>query len=110
MPNWDLWFVYPTLLFYLTITTFIYFIASLGAGKSNQLFIKAFMTSLWLHLFLSLGWLVIWLVFLRNEKEPFNIPYLVFYLLINIIYAGFEIMKLLANLRPFSKKPEISEK
>ncbi len=68
------------------------------------------MTGLTLHLMFSVGGLAAWLIFIKEPNAPLNIPFIVSYLLLNILFTGFEIMSLITTLRPFSKKNEISEK
>ncbi|MDZ4756785.1 MAG: hypothetical protein SGJ10_01430 [Bacteroidota bacterium] len=104
MPKWNLKPVYPAILYYLAITLLVFFISMMGVGKNNKLFIKAFMTGLSLHLMFSVGGLAAWLIFLRDSTVPLNIPFIVSYLLLNILFTGFEIMNLITTLRPFSKK------
>ncbi len=110
MPKWDMRPIYGAIAFYLFITLLVFYISMMGVGRNNKLFIKAFMTGLTLHLMFSVGGLAVWLVFIRDKSVHLNIPFVVSYLLLNILFTGFEIMSLITTLRPFSKKNEISEK
>ncbi len=109
-PQWNLQPVYAAIAYYLLITLLVFYISMMGVGRSNKLFIKAFMTGLSLHLMFSVGGLAAWLIFIKDPKESLNIPFVVSYLLLNILFTGFEIKSLITTLRPFSKKNEISEK
>lgn len=104
--RWNLEPVYPAIGYYALMTLLVFQIALLGKGKKASTFLKAFTTSLYLHLFLSLGYLLLWLIF-APEK---NVPFIISYLLMYIFYTGLEIWCLLFTLQPLSKNESSLEK
>jgi hypothetical protein len=92
--------------FYTLLTWVAFQLAMLGKDKSNKTFMRAFFSSLYLHLFLSIGFILIWLIFSKERNIPFIISYLILY----ILFTVFEVLSLLNNLRPISKnKPSVEE-
>lgn len=106
MGRYDLSLTYVAILFFACANLLVFYIGTLGAGKSTSIFLKSFYTSFYLQLFFSLAGILIYLIFSTQKNKAFIISYLVLY----IFYTAFEIYHLLITLRAVSKNSQSIEK
>jgi len=104
--GYDLSLTYFGILYFCFLNIFVFYIGTLGVGKSNNMFMKSFYTGFYLQLFLSLAGLLIYLIFSKEKSKPFIISYLICY----ILFTAFEIYHLLITLRAVSKNTQTIEK
>ncbi|MBI3232712.1 MAG: hypothetical protein HYZ42_01485 [Bacteroidetes bacterium] len=104
--GYDLRLTYFGIIYFAILNIFVFFIGTLGVGKSNNMFMKSFYTGFYLQLFLSIAGLLIYLIFSKEKSKPFIISYLICY----ILFTAFEIYHLLITLRAVSKNTQTIEK
>ncbi len=103
---YDLSLTHFSIIYFAALNFFVYYISTLGIGKSNSMFMKTFYTGFYLQLFLSIAGILIYLIFSKQKSKPFIISYLILY----IFYTAFEIYHLLITLRAVSKNNQNIEK
>lgn len=96
---------YAGLLFFYLLTLFTFYITAYGLKRDNKTFIKTFYGSVALRFFLSIAFLVIYLIFSTNKDLFFVGSFALLYFLFTI----FEIYSLMVNLRPDFKNKQQSD-
>jgi len=98
-------YIWYLVMFFFFLSTFSIYIVEKAASHGQKYFINAYFTMMLLRLFLSIGLAFIFIWKDRGQAIIFASNFIVLYLL----FLGFEIYTLLANLRHHSKKDSKSK-
>lgn len=96
------WFA---LLFFVLMTAGVHVILAPSLKTRSKQFVSLFMATQGIRMFFSLGFLILYLLFVENK----DLNFIVFFLLLYLSFTGFEIYLLLSNLRADLKKGSIQE-
>ncbi len=91
--------------FFVLLTAVVHALISPTLKSNNTQFVTLFMTTQGLRMFLSLGFLLLYFVFVIKKEVSF----VIYFLLLYLSFTGFEIYLLLSNLRADLKKESIQE-
>ncbi len=86
--------------FYYLLSIGLHLIAVFGKKLGSDSFVQFFLLTVGIRLFLSLGFITIFIVQNVPHRLLFVSDFFVFYLL----YTGFDVIALIPNLRPQSKR------
>ncbi|MHA6250148.1 hypothetical protein ACXYMU_19600 [Pontibacter sp. CAU 1760] len=95
-------FIWYTLLFFIFITGFTYYLTQMGAKNDPDNFQVYYFASMGFRMVLSLGVIALYAYFYKEGRLTFVFNFFALYFL----FTGFEIYSLLANLRPNLKRQE----
>lgn len=96
------WFA---LLFFVLLNAALHAIMAPSLQSRSNQFVSLFMATQGIRMFFSLGFLILYLLFVVNRE----ISFVVYFLLLYLSFTGFEIYLLLSNLRADLKKGSIQE-
>ena len=99
-PTWIYRYVWILLLYFFLLTLVIVWIIDYTYEKLNRQFIQAYFGVMTIRLILSVAFALIFIIKDRDNVLVFGINFLVLYLL----FLGFEIYSILTNLRTHFKK------
>lgn len=88
------------LVYFTLMTLGLHYLVAPYISSKNKNFINIFLGTLGIRMLLSLAFLLLYLLFSTNRELPF----ISYYLLLYLFFAGFEIYLLLSKLRADSEK------
>jgi hypothetical protein len=91
--------------FFVLLTAAVYSILSPSLKTNGKQFVQLFMSTQGLRMFFSLGFLILYLLFVEKREVAF----IIYFLLLYLSFTGFEIYLLLSNLRADLKKESTQE-
>jgi len=91
--------------FFVLMTAGVHALLSPSLKEKSKNFVPLFMATQGMRMFFSLGFLILYLLFVANK----DLNFIVFFLLLYLSFTGFEIYLLLSNLRADLKKGSIQE-
>ena len=93
-------FVWYTLVFFVCVTGFTYYLTQLGYKNDPENFQVYYFVSMGVRVVLCIGVVALYVYFHKEDRLLFIFNFFALYFL----FTGFEIYSLLANLRPHLKK------
>lgn len=92
-------------IFFVLMTAGVHALLAPSLKTRSKQFVSLFMATQGMRMFFSLGFLILYLLFVENK----DLNFIVFFLLLYLSFTGFEIYLLLSNLRADLKKGSIQE-
>lgn len=92
--------LYATVGYFFILTAVTFFLSQQNLSRSNTMFHTATLGSITIRMFLSLIFLVVYMVM----NKPVDVSFVVFFAILYLFFNVFEISVLVLNLRPFSGK------
>lgn len=96
---------WAALIFFVLMTAGVHALLSPSLKTRSKQFVSLFMATQGIRMFFSLGFLILYLLFVEIK----DLNFIVFFLLLYLSFTGFEIYLLLSNLRADLKKGSIQE-